>query len=239
MKRKPNNRGFTLIEILLAMVMVTVIFAMVYGTHSTISRTVKAYTSRRESVLPVKKVIQQIARQIRCSYAPSTDNASASTVPVTETNRTDTENKAAYFSGYGKDRTAGILRLVTTSGISTGQHTNAGMFEVAYKFDKATGVLFYDQKRFVPAPVSRGIKENWWPVAKDIEQITLQFFDGRTWLKSWDWNEQGKPPEAVSIEITLKGEHNFRYQYETVAYVHSGGGRLESKESKQLAAARK
>ena len=44
---------------------------------------------------------------------------------------------------------------------------------------------------------------------------------------------------GVGIEITLKGEHNFRYRYETVAYVRSAGGRLEPEESRQLAIASK
>jgi type II secretion system protein J len=236
MKRKSNNRGFTLIEILIAMAMVALIFAMVYGTNSAITRAVCAYNARQDLVLPAKKVIEQMARQIRCSYAPSANSISGSTSPATQTSKTDTEKGFNYFSGNWNDTTDSILRLVTTSGNSTGQYAPSGLFEVAYKLDKDTGILFYDQRQF--APVSEDLNGNWRPVAQGIDQIALKFFDGKTWQQSWDWFDQKQRlPVAVSIEITLQGEHNFRYRYETVAFTWSAQTRQT--ESKQLATARK
>jgi hypothetical protein len=111
------------------------------------------------------------------------------------------------------------------------------MYDVAYRFDSDTGTLFYSQRPF--APVGEDLNENWSAegrVAEGIDRITLKFFDGKTWLQSWDWYEQKqKLPAAVSIEITLKGEQNYQYRYETVAFVMAAENRSEQTELKQLA----
>jgi prepilin-type N-terminal cleavage/methylation domain-containing protein len=236
MNRKPINRGFTLIEILVAMAMVALVFALVYGANSAITRAVRAYNARRDLVLPAKKVIEQMARQIRCAYAPSASDIPGPTGTSTETNESATEKGFAYFSGNCPDKPGTVLRLVTTSGKSAGHYPTDGLFEAAYKFDKAAGVLFYEQRQF--APVGENPEENWQPVAGGIDRINLTFFDGKTWQQSWDlYDQKQRLPIAVSIEITLKGEHNFQYRYETVAFAWSA--QTPPTESRQLASARK
>jgi prepilin-type N-terminal cleavage/methylation domain-containing protein len=239
MKRKTNNQGFTLIEILVAMAMITLIFAMVFGVNSAISRAVRTYDARQELVVPVKKVIQQIARQIRCSYAHSAENSirlSSGETPVqtgfaAKTSEIVSEKGFNYFSS--NENTENILQLVTTS------TEQAGLFEVAYKFDKAAGILYYDQRQFAAVPAGKNLVENWLPVAYGIDEINLKFFDGKNWQQSWDWFDQKQRlPVAVSIEITLKGEHNIQYRYETVAFAWSAQNRSNQTESRQIVSAR-
>lgn len=227
---KPNNKAFTLIEILTALAMITLIFAMVYGTNAAVSKAVRAYNARRDLTGPAKNIIQQMARQIRCSYAPSAENISNPTVTAFQINKTDDKKDFAWFSG---NCTSTLLHIVTTSGLSILHNSPQGIFDVAYKFDNAAGTLFYDQRQFTP--VCKDLKQNWRPVAEGIDQITLRFFDGKQWLQTWDWSEQKKLPPAVSIKITLKGEQNFQYQYETIACTTVSDTRTEQTKSTLLA----
>jgi type II secretion system protein J len=214
MKLNFKKNGFTLIEILIAVTMITLIFGMVYGTSSAISKSIRSYDSRRELILPAKTVMTQISRQLRCVYAPLQNN--------------ETENPVNFFSG--SETLDNVLNFVTAG--------DNGLYQTSYKFDHADGTLFYKQKPFTALAVNNEINNNWRPIASNIEKMSFNFYDGINWQQNWNWKEKQRLPRAVSIELSIKDKRGVEYKYETTAFVCFAQNQQNQIESKQLASAR-
>ena len=82
MKNRYGKNGFTLVEILVAMAIIVVIVSLVYGSYFATSKSTQAYKSRIALFQQGRKVLRQMARQIRCSYAGTTEEP---TPPITLT----------------------------------------------------------------------------------------------------------------------------------------------------------
>jgi len=218
MNYKSNKNGFTLLEILVAMAIIVLIVSMVYGSYFATSKSTQACKTRIANSQQGRKVLEQAARQIRCSYANNAENC---TYPVKWAGRdakTAPENPVNYFNGDPQNPSGEILQLVTTSSFWTGHNPADGLFEVKYKFDKSNRLLFLSQRRFVDVPERILEKGVWQQVARNIDRFELAFFDGQQWLKSWDPDSSGLP-FAVKIDITCGDGNNQQCHYGTVAYV--------------------
>jgi type II secretion system protein J len=219
MNNKSNKNGFTLLELLVAMAIIVLIVSMVYGSYFATSKSTQAYKARLANSQQGRKLLEQVARQIRCSYANDTGNT---TYPVKYSGRdakTAPEVPVNYFSCDPKNPSGEILQLVTTSSFWAGHNPADGLFEVKYKFDKGNRLLFLSQRRFVGVPQKTHEMIVWQQVARNVESFGLAFFDERQWLKNWDFNEQKKLPFAVKIDITCVDGNNQQCRYGTVAYV--------------------
>jgi len=238
---RSGKSGFTLIEILVAAAIIVTIVSMVYGSYFATSKSARSCKSRIALSRQGRKVLEQIARQIRCSYVGSAKEYKSPARPVFRQREKMPEDVISYFDGNSGETGGEILQLVTTSGvrsnpcksgyspstrtsngasgISEGRATLDGLFETTYKFDKSSGTLFFSQERFVGAPKSLVENKNWQPIAGNVESVELAFFDGQQWLHTWDFKEKKSLPNAVRINITCEDENCRQYHYGTIAYV--------------------
>lgn len=219
MKSRYGKKGFTLIEILVAVTIIAAIVSMVYGSYFATSKSVQACKSRIALSRQARKVLEQMARQIRCSYAGSTKKYKTPAKSLFRQREKITDNVISYFNGNSGERGGEILHLVTTSDISVGNAAPEGLFETTYKFEKSIGTLFVNRQRFVNAPKSPAENRNWRPLASNIESIELEFSDGRRWLHTWDYLQNKSLPNAVRININFEDENFRQYHYGTIAHV--------------------
>ncbi len=217
MNSKSVKKGFTLIEILVAVAIIVTIVSMVYGSYFATSKSAQACKRRIAMSQEGRELLGRIAQQIRCSYAGSSKKSTPPAVKGSLKKEVTLENTISYFNGNSGEMGGEILYLVTTNGIL--EEKTPGLFEVIYKFDKSTGTLFLSQERFVDAPESLIEKRNWQPLAENIESIELAFSDGRQWLQTWDFKEKKALPYAVKINITCQDENQRQYSYGTTAYI--------------------
>jgi prepilin-type N-terminal cleavage/methylation domain-containing protein len=241
MKSRYDKNGFTLVEILIATTIIVAILSMVYGSYFATSKSTRAYKSRIALLQQGRKVLGQMARQIRCSYAGTTEEP---TPPITLTSISQQrkeipENVIRYFDSDQDNPIGEILHLVTTSGFLGSQDTTDGLFDVTYKFDKNKGALFLSQRRFTGAPESAMQKRSWQLVASNISRLELAFFDGQQWLKNWSFNNKKRLPSAVKLDITCEDENYRQYHYGTTVYVHSWKNQSEKTQTERLVAIKK
>ncbi len=195
MKSNPNKKGFTLVEILVAVAIIVTIVSMVYGSYFAASKSTQAYRTKITSFQQGRKMLKQMARQISCAYA-------------------------GYFNGNPDDPDEKILHLVTTSSFWATQDSTDGLFEVIYKFDKSRGLLSLSQERFTGASENITDKRNWHPIARNINHIELEFLNGQQWLHKWDFEAKRVLPSAVRISITCEDENHRQYNHSTAAYIY-------------------
>ncbi len=235
MNNKPDKRGFTLVEILVAMTIIVTIISMVYGSYFATSRSAQACKARIALLQQGRKVLTQMARQIRCSYAgPAEERHTYPPKSISSQSETMPENTVSYFNSDTDNMSGEILHLVTARRFWENQNPDDGLFEVIYKFDKNTGLLSLSQERFTAAAKGVIRKRNWQPIAANIKYVELAFFDGQQWLRRWNFEDKGKLPCAVKIEINGENEDYQQYRYGTIAYVFCRNDRSEKNQSDVL-----
>jgi len=207
--------GFTLVEILVAVTIIVTVLSIVYGTYFAISKSAQMCKVRIDVLQEGQKVVGQMARQMRCSYAGPVEEHPKSISRQSDEKNTDA---IAYFNCNTVNQEGIILHFVTTHCWGA-QNTTDGLFEVNYKFDKGTGLLFLSQKRFDGTTEGTSQKRTWSQIAKNIEYLETVFFDGTQWLKNWDFKNEMKLPAAVKIGITCRDEYGRQYRYSTIAHI--------------------
>ncbi|MFH1371102.1 MAG: type II secretion system protein GspJ [Planctomycetota bacterium] len=188
MSKRRTKYGLTLVELLIAMAMVVVIISMVNAGFFATSRSTETCTDKMTLDWQQLRLIDNIAGQIRCAYAP-----------------------AQLTTGCFEYNPAGnMLHFLTTKPFDSTKDENVGLLEVDYKFDSSKGALLLSERRFVET--SGDASPQWRQIAENIKDIRLQFFDGRQWLDRWNYSEQNNLPSAVRITVKYQqaglGEQN-------------------------------
>ncbi len=227
MKNKLDKNGFTLVEIIVAMTVIVAIFSMVYGSYFATSKSTQAYKSRIILFKQERKLLEQMARQIRCSFASTTEKNTPSITLTSQQKKEISEGCISYFDSDQNNPSGEILHFVTTGGSLGNRDLTGGLFDVAYKYDKDKSTLFLGQRRFTGELDTTKIvydsavqKRNWQPVARNLSHVKLLFFDGKQWLKYWNYNDKKILPSAVRIGITCEDENYRQYHHNTTVYVY-------------------
>jgi type II secretion system protein J len=218
MKYRVNRSGFTLVEMLVAMAIVVSIVSMVYGSYFATAKSAEVYKAMMTTSESAGGLLQQMTRQIRCSYAGTAEASPASAEKTLARTQGILEEQVNYFKG-GSDLPNGeILHLVTTArGLDD---CRDGLFDVVYKFDKSARTLLVSQRRFVETPMGLAQNREFSPVIEGLEDIGLQFFNGDEWADQWDFTQGKKLPRAVRISIACEDQNGRKCAYSAVACVY-------------------
>jgi prepilin-type N-terminal cleavage/methylation domain-containing protein len=204
MSNRRTKSGLTLVELLIAMAMVVVIISMVNAGFFAASRSTESCTDKMTLDWQQLRLIDNIAGQIRCAYAP-----------------------AQLKTGCFKYSPAGnMLHFLTTKQFNPAQDENAGLLEVDYKFDYFKAALLVSERRFVETPSD--VDPQWRQIAENIKGIRFQFFDGRQWLDRWDTSSQQNLPSAVRITIEYQQADLSEQRYSSTAYLCLAGNNRQT-----------
>jgi prepilin-type N-terminal cleavage/methylation domain-containing protein len=241
MKNRYGKNGFTLVEILVAMAIIVVIVSLVYGSYFATSKSTQAYKSRIALFQQGRKVLRQMARQIRCSYAGTTEKTTPSITltSISQQRKETPENVISYFDSDQDNPSGEILHLITTSRFLKNLDSTDGLFEATYKFDKNKGTLFLSQRRFTGVTESAMQKRDWQAVTSNISRLEFAFFDGQQWLKNWNFNDEKRLPYAVKLDITCEDENHRQYHYGTIVDVYCRKNQGEKTQAERLVAIKK
>jgi len=221
-KSKSVRAGFTLLEILVAVAIIAVIVSMVYGSYFATARSTEAYDATMELSEQARQALAQMARQIRCVYAPPLEIGNSkfeirNSEP--EAWQSVVEKTPNYFNGGVDGLTHEILQLVTTDSSLAEPESKSGLFEIIYRFDKSSGLLSLSQQRFIERREGAANHRNWQPVLTGVENFEITFYEGQKWLDKWDFKKERRLPLAVKIDIACQDKNYRRCRYATVAYL--------------------
>lgn len=227
MIRRSDKAGFTLLEILVATAIIVMIVSMVYGSYHATSKSTDIYKGKMTQSQRARGALQQMARQIRCSYAPQhqettreSDEATQGGKPMLSPQRKAIWRRATtYFHSEPSAAAGEILRFITMKGAPTEPAGAHGLYEVAYTYNPYTATIFRRQKRFVGAFETSPETADHQVFLTNVDRIELQFYDGQQWFKRWDSARAKRLPRAVRINITIQDGNRQQFQYSTTAYV--------------------
>ena len=183
-----SNRGFTLLEVLVALVLLAVLMTALYGSYFAVIRARDRASEGMEARRELGATLDLLRREISSAVYNRFDNRLRFVVE-------DRDN-------FGKP--ASNLELTTLSPPSGLTRPESGIIDVQYRMlekDKQQILTRQEQDLFFPSgtvPV--------YPQMEHISSFLVECFDGSKWVKSWDTALNGILPKILRITIQFDEE---------------------------------
>jgi len=203
-----NCRGFSLLEVLIAVAIMSVIALMLY---SSLYIAVKAKKSSLEAITPYDNVgaaFEYIRKDLSCTLSPG--GTLAGDFVGTDQTGSDTEDYD-------------ILSMFTTSARTSDEQSGSNVIKVEYLLEQEDvtedngEVTDITDDEEDPVVLKRNTTTNLLAtitaeastevVARDIIGINLRYYDGADWLDVWDSSQNDDSlPQAVEVSLTVSGD---------------------------------
>jgi prepilin-type N-terminal cleavage/methylation domain-containing protein len=219
----PQNKAFTLVEMLIGMAIIGLIVSMVYGSYAATTRSLDVYNRRMTGADRAHLVLRLMGRQLRGAYAPRAAFPTGPSGPAGQNHEAAgplpangiPASPAVIFRGDPRDAGGEILCFLTTGGLSQGPDKPGGLSRVRYRYETQGGVLSLCSEPFVSSSDARRACPVWRPVLYGVTNIDLEFHDGLRWRPAWNGREAARLPRAVRIVLTVADEGGRTHRYET------------------------
>ena len=207
-KRIITRKAFTLLEIIISLSMVVLILASVYGTYTAATRSLGHFRSRDNLQKQARVFLQRIASEIRCCYAGYEDESLKPSLKAIQTETTKhIQKENALFEGGKVSSGRSFIRFVTSAVTSKRERSIGGLAIVKYMLDDSTYTLSRSKRRYIDGFEADGDDSSWFVILKNVQDITVEYFDGKKWLKEWNSNDMKKSlPKAVGISVVMQSE---------------------------------
>ncbi len=200
-KSKGSNsisKGFTLIEVLLAMAILAVVMTVIYASFSSAGRNVEQAETIRDETDLARTLISRISDDITNAYVNRNMNFSAR-ITIFDGKKEEVENS-------GENIRHDSITLTTLTHWRKPDSKEMELWEVGYFFkEKPDGsgyTLFRREKRELnkDVPALEGGDE--YEITDNVESLQFRYYDGFNWADAWD-KSLNKVPTAVEIALTL------------------------------------
>ncbi len=201
-----NRKGFTLIEVLLAMAILVVIMSVVYGSFSTAGRNVEQAEASRDETDLARTLLAKITDDlVNAYYNPNMNRVNPNT--NANVNLTILYGKKAE-AGEGEDKVRrDSLSLTTLTNERKPDSKETELLEVGYFFkekpDGSGHSLFRREKREPSAdvpPLEGGVE---YELTDRVEGLQFRYYTGTKWVDEWDTRTLGGLPKAVELALTF------------------------------------
>ena len=191
-----SSRGFTLVEVLVAIVIFMIIIGSIYGALRTANMSVSRTEERADVYQTARVLLEQINSELCSAYQPQESDASTLIGEDTDASETAPQYDALTFLTTGRrppasTEPAGDLCEVAYLVHKTPDEEPIGLF-VQESF--RPGIELGDQE---PQPVM---------LSELVVGLNCEYLDapGGDWLK--EWTNRNALPVAVRVELVLKPE---------------------------------
>ena len=205
-----REKGFTLVEILVAVALVALLLTTVYGVFNSVSAAKERLEAESEGYHQARVLFDRIGRELRGTYF-------------------DVQKKDTLFLGGTTtlDKNP-YLELTTTAGTPYGGR-NGGISTVSYELrsdpeaekGEDTRVLMRKEYSYFDP---EGEKREGYRLADGIGEMKVRFYRKGQWVEEWNARTDGGLPELVEVTLSLPVEGK-QVVFRT-AYDIPGGGQL-------------
>ena len=178
-----SNRGFTLIEILIAVVLMGILSAALYGSYFTVLKARERASEGMEARRELGSTLDLIRREFAAAVYNRTDNRLRLVVE-------DRDN-------FGKPASA--LELTTLSPSSGQGRKESGISAVRYRLeakDRHFILTRREQDIFFESADLKG-----YPQMERVNDFLVECYDGSKWVKSWDTALNGALPKMLRVTV--------------------------------------
>lgn len=177
-----NERGFTLIEILISLTLLTIVLGAVYSTFFSVQRAIERFDKISLKYHETRTALDMMRREVEGSLVKHTgaDN--------------DNKIKAVFVirdrDVFGKNTSALDLTAFSFKG--------SNLNTISYFVTEKDGKLDLLKTERPAAALSNEYKVD---IVEGIESFTVETLFNQKWVRTWDTELTGKLPEVVRIII--------------------------------------
>lgn len=178
-----SNKGFTLIEMLIAVVLLAILSAALYGSYFTVLRARERAFEGMEARRELGSTLDLIRREFAAAAYNRADKRLRFIVE-------DRDN-------FGKPSSS--LELTTLIPSSGQGRRESGISAVRYRLvdqDKHLILMRREQDIFFESADAKG-----YPQMERISDFLVECYDGSTWVRSWDTSLNGALPKMLRVTL--------------------------------------
>lgn len=221
----PNKKGFTLIEVLMAVFIAAIALAIVNVSFFQSHRSIEAVSSQRQAYQMVRIVMDRMIKDLTCSYIPAPG----------EPPRQMTAEQISLYRFVGKDEKSGkiekdSIHFTTTADLglpgSVGGLCEVGYYLKEMESAKDRYVLIRSEDCLPHFGLSAAPREM--EVAEDIVSLDVTYVDSDSKeADAWDLEKTLTLPKQVKVTVTfdMKGEE---VTFSGVAFLPLSGLKLQA-----------
>lgn len=186
--RIPNPNGFTLLELLIALTILSMLMTVVFGGLHMGIRAWEKGEDNAENNQELRIVLDLISQQIKSIY------------PYVFREGEEEVEEFLAFTGNSDS-----IRFISTLGATSSDA--AGLSFVSYFVDTSKELMLYEKRIFKKEMFQEELdKENSVVLISRISEFSLKYQDDeRDWFDGWDVNERKSLPEAIKLTLTYEG----------------------------------
>jgi general secretion pathway protein J len=206
-----RNKGFTLLEILIAVVLMGILTATVYASYFTVLRARERASEGMEARRELGSTLDLIRREFSAAvYHPNDKHL-----------RFIVEDR----DHFGKP--ASTLEMTTLTPPASGVRKESGIIAVQYRMvDKDQQQILTRREQdifFESVPVKDAVDvKGYYPQMERISSFLVECYDGSKWVRSWDTTLISKLPQILRITVQVE-ENGKPAEFSVLAPVRVGG----------------
>lgn len=199
-----RNRGFTLLELLIALVLLGILTTALYGSYFGVIRAREHASAGMESRRELGATLDLIRREITSALFNRTDKRLRFVVE-------DRDNFGA---------SASALELTTLAPPAGQGRSESGIVAVTYRMAEKKSVrILTRQERDL---FSEAVTSPAYPQMEQISSFLVECYDGSKWVKSWDSAINNTLPKQVRVTIQVADEGK-PVEFSTLAFPRVSG----------------
>ncbi len=189
-----DRRGFTLLELLVALALLVIIAAAVYGSYFSVIRGRDSALAGMESLRETTVTLALLRKEISSALFRSGD-------------------KRLFFVVEDRDqfgKPASNLSFTTLGMTRSGDTPSSDLRAVRYQTREKEGKLLLARSE---KELFFDIDPQFYPQMEELEGFLVECYDSGKWVRSWDTALNARLPEAVRITLTVKdGDKSISYR---------------------------
>lgn len=183
-----QNKGFTLLEILIAVVLLSILTSALYASYFTVIRARERASVGMDSRRELGATLDLIRREVSSAMF----------------NRNDKRLKFVVEDRDNFGDQSSTLELTALGPPSIQNRSESGIVDVKYSMSQK------DKKRILTRQERDLVSEEAaiaaYPQMEQISVFMVECFDGSKWVKSWDTAINGALPKSVRITVRVEEE---------------------------------
>lgn len=225
-------RGFTIAEILVAILITSIIASVIYGSYMGSLRIIYDSQKDMERMNMARLILDRISSDLSCAFLR------------------DYREYLVFVgmdSGEGKTGADSVMFTASNNDRPERDSAESDLCEISYYLDPDEGGELFILRRKDPTldedPFSGGETRI---IGEGVAGLDLEYFDGESWLPSWDSRDDNSLPRAARITLVFvteeeggegEGEEAIRYTtFGTEVAIPLGGSWEEEEEEEGEAA---
>ncbi len=208
------QRGFTLLELLVAIGIVAVLLSILYSTFNAVVRSTEQVEDVAEVSLMARISLSLMTRDLRSAYwrPPQPGIPSGFSLFVgTDEERDGRPSDSLSFTALSH------ARVIDGNQDPALSHLDYALAAVP---DQSTWVLLHREETNLLSLSGVTLEE--FELAEKIHGLNLRYFDGEIWSNEWDAVERNALPKAVEIRIIFRDGSGHQRPFTTITDIPLG-----------------